>query len=276
MSYSTTIGLLFVIFLIGMSVSLTSSNHLIYLDPIGLLLVIGGTIGTTVASFPTKELRQMSHSIKMVFHKETVNSKRDIDELIKIGKLWYRGDMAAIETELDTVENEYLSTGVQLILDGTPVNDVIQLLKWRIMRLRQLEFGQANLFRAMASYSPAFGMIGTLIGLVNMMQDMGTKEFQQVGFNMSIALITTFYGVILANLVFKPIAVKLARRTEKRIFIMKMILEGMILISEKRTPSFIRETLHSFVIHHPDELSKASREQLLEDITDEGQDNEHP
>jgi chemotaxis protein MotA len=101
----------------------------------------------------------------------------------------------------------------------------------------QREAAEAQLFRVMASYAPAFGMLGTLLGLMNLMDllgdgDMGPSSARQL----AIALITTFYGVLLANLLFKPIAVKLERRTEQRLVLMNMVLEGISMMCAGRSP----------------------------------------
>jgi len=106
----------------------------------------------------------------------------------------------------------------------------------------------------MGSYAPAFGMLGTLIGLVNMLFSMSDGGFDTIGLNMAVALITTFYGLILANLLFKPIATKLEDRTEQRVRTLGMALEAVNLISQQRTPSYIRETLYSFLADYDDEV----------------------
>lgn len=110
------------------------------------------------------------------------------------------------------------------------------------------------MFRTMALYAPAFGMVGTLIGLVNMLAVIDLGDLSLVGEHMAVALLSTFYGIVLANLVFKPIAVKLERRTEDRLITMNMIMEGVSLLSRRQAPAFIEATLNSFVVQHQDEL----------------------
>ncbi|MED5501238.1 MAG: MotA/TolQ/ExbB proton channel family protein, partial [Pseudomonadota bacterium] len=94
-----------------------------------------------------------------------------------------------------------------------------------------------------------------LVGLVNMLEVVDAGQLDIIGPRMAVALLTTFYGILMANLVFKPIAVKLERRTEERLITMNMVLEGISLMSKRRLPSFIEETLHSFVANYHDELS---------------------
>ena len=91
-----------------------------------------------------------------------------------------------------------------------------------------------------------------------MLYDMGGDSFGSIGVNMGGALITTFYGIVLSNLIFKPIAVKLERRTEQRVALLSMVMEGVVLISEKRTPSLIRETPLSFIAQYKDEVRGAA------------------
>jgi chemotaxis protein MotA len=168
--------------------------------------------------------------------------------------MWFNRDTVAIENIIDSINNPYLKTGFQLIVDKTPIEDILSLLKWRIARLRAKERAEANIFYSLAAYSPAFGMLGTLIAMTNMLQVIELKDIAGISHNMGTALVTTFYGLIMANLVFHPIAIKLERRTEQRIMIMSMIMEGITLIADRRSPSFVRETLKSFIKHYDDEL----------------------
>ena len=101
----------------------------------------------------------------------------------------------------------------------------------------------------------AFGMVGTLVGLVNLMFLLGDGDMTLIGQQMALALMTTFYGVLLSNLLFKPVAVKLERRTEQRLVLMNMVLQGVSMMSQKRTPAMMRETLNSFMEQHQDEIN---------------------
>ena len=109
----------------------------------------------------------------------------------------------------------------------------------------------------MANFAPAFGMLGTLVGLINLinlMSLLGGGDMRAIGQQLALALMTTFYGILLANLLFKPVAVKLERRTETRVVLMNMVLQGISMMSERRSPSLMRETLKSFMAHHEDEI----------------------
>ena len=128
------------------------------------------------------------------------------------------------------------------------------MLRWRMVRVKARERTEAQILRTMAIYAPAFGMLGTLVGLINMLEVIQAGDLAIIGPRLAVALMSTFYGILLANLVFKPIAVKLERRTEARLMAMTMILEGIMMVSKRRLPAFIEEALNTYRIEHRDEM----------------------
>lgn len=253
-NYSTAVGAVLSLLLCVYITVFAANDPLSFLNLPSLLIVIVGTIAALFLSYPLRDIKHGLKSIKLIFFYESLNPQREADEIIAVARLWFQKDTVAIENVIDTINNPYLKTGFQLVVDHTPTEDILSLLKWRIARLRAKEKAEANIFHSLAAYAPAFGMLGTLIGMINMLQVIELKDIGSISYNMGIALITTFYGLILANLIFTPIAIKLERRTEQRIMIMSMVMEGITLIAERRNPSFIRETLRSFIAHYDNEL----------------------
>ena len=131
-------------------------------------------------------------------------------------------------------------------MDDEPSEQIADRMGWHIQQIRDLEESDANMLRTLSSFAPAFGMFGTLLGLANMLQTL-SYDPSQIGTGMAIALITTMYGVLLSNLVFKPMALRVERIAEKRIESLRILLEGILLMNERGSPSAIRETLHSLV-----------------------------
>lgn len=254
MNLSTLLGLGFGLVLVALAIIFTASNPSDYLSGSSLLIVLGGTVAATLVAYPTAEVRRMLRSLQRAMHDEKLDSLRAIDELVEIAKHWNRGDVREVENRLQQSRNGFFRTGVQLLIDKAPAEDVLTLLHWRIHRMKAKERADAQIFRSMAAFAPAFGMVGTLLGLINMMQIMADRDMLEIGTNMALALITTFYGLLLANLVFKPIAIKLERATEQRVMLMTMVLEGISLLSQRRSPAVLRETLQSFVQHYDNEL----------------------
>lgn len=259
MNPSTLIGIVASIVLLGVVLFFSAADPSLFLDPTSLAIVLVGTLAATFISYPLREVVRIFGLIGTVLRNERLYTKNDMEDLIEVSKIWISGDIRAVETALDKISNPFLKTGVQLVIDLTPEQDIMELLQWRISRLRAKEHAEAQLFRVMASFAPAFGMIGTLIGLVNLMFLLGDGDMTAIGQQMALALMTTFYGVLLANLVFKPVAVKLERRTEQRVVLMNMILQGISMMSQKRSPSFMRETLRSFMMQYDDEINDGKR-----------------
>ena len=263
MNISTVIGILVGVGLILASIFLSAVQPGVYVNGPGLLVVIGGTMAATLVSFPMQELQRVASIIRLVFRHEEYSIREDVSEIANAARLRMRGDFARIEDQLDRIENPFLRTAIQLVVDGTPQEEIMSMLNWRVRRLQERERAEARIFHTMATYAPAFGMFGTLVGMVNMLYDVNGPDLMSTGHNMAVALMTTLYGLILSNLIFKPIAIKLERRTEARVMVMHMIMEGTILLAENRSPAFIRETLKSFVAQHEDELRGGRSEEDL-------------
>jgi chemotaxis protein MotA len=252
---STLIGIVGSFSLLALVLFTNTADPRLFLDLPSLLLVVGGTLAATFLSYPLKEVFRIFGLIGTVLRNERLYAQTDLEELVRVAKIWMQDNPLLVERELAKINNPFLRTGVQMVIDRAPEEDILDLLQWRISRLRARESAEAELFRVMANYAPAFGMIGTLVGLVSMMDVLGSGDMSLIGPQLAVALITTFYGILLANLVFKPVAVKLERRTEQRVVLMNMIMQGVAMMSAKRSPSMMRETLKSFVAEYENELS---------------------
>jgi chemotaxis protein MotA len=254
MNPSTVIGIIASIFLLFGTILMTAEEASIFINMPGFFIVLLGTTAATLVSYPLSEVIRGTRMMGIVLLREDHSVPDLVDEIVKVAKLRMGGHLRKIEDELDIIENPFLRTGIQLVIDQTRVDDIINLMEWRIGRMQAQEQADAQIFHSMSHFAPAFGMFGTLVGLVNMLFSMGASDIQMMGQHMALALMTTLYGIILANLLFKPVAVKLERRTENRVMLMNMALEGVLLVREERSPSFIRQTLDSFAAHYDDEL----------------------
>ncbi len=254
MNPSTLIGMVAGLAVLASVLFWSAEDPTRFINLPGLAIVIGGTLAATFISFPLREVLRVFTLLGTVVRNEKLYTQQDIDELVRISRLWIDGKLPAVERELEHVRNPFLRTGVQLVIELNPEEDIMDFMEWRVARLRAREHAEAQLFRVMASFAPAFGMIGTLVGLINMMFLLGDGDMAVIGQQLSIALMTTFYGILLANLMFKPVAVKLERRTEQRIILMRMVMQGISMMCKKRSPSLMRETLKSFVASYEDEI----------------------
>ncbi len=254
MNPSTLLGMLGGIALIVLAIVMTASDVNAFWNLPGLAVVLGGTIAATLLAYPLGEVLRVFRTFVVVLRNERLYTEADKKELVQVARHWFQGDLAAIESRLDTIRNPFLRNGVQMIIDDLPHEDIAEMLQWRIAKLRATEAAEAQIYRTMALFAPAFGMLGTLIGLINMLHGMEGSDFERIGINMALAMITTLYGVVLANLLFKPIAIKLERRTEQRVVLMNMISEGLLLMARGHSPAHIREFLRTFLAQYEDEL----------------------
>lgn len=254
MNPSTLIGLFAGLLLLGLLLMFSAQHPALLLDPGSLGIVLGGTFAATCISYPLGEVRRIPGLVTAVLRRERDPAPSVIEELVGLARRWNDGDSRGVENALAEVGNPFLGSGVQLLVDQVAEEDILELLQWRIARLRAKEQAEAQLFRAMAAYAPAFGMLGTLVGMVNLVFVLGDGDMGNVGRQMAMSLTATLYGLLLANLVCKPIALKLERRTEQRVVLMNMILQGISMMARKRSPGLMRETLKCFVAHYHDEL----------------------
>lgn len=258
MNPSTLIGIAIGTVMLAAVLLFSAADPTLYINLPGLAIVLGGTLAATFISYPLREVVRVFALLRTIFRNDRLYDQQDIDELVHMSQLWMKNDIRKVEEALKTVSNPFLRTGIQLVIDNAPEEQIVELLQWRISRLRAREHAEAQMFRVMAGFAPAFGMLGTLVGLINLMPTLGSGDMSVIGPHMGVALMTTLYGILLANLVAKPVAVKLERRTEQRVIVMNMVLQGVSMMCQRRTPAFMRETLQSFMMHYDDEIHDKS------------------
>jgi chemotaxis protein MotA len=255
MNASTIIGIVASLLLVIGSMLFSADQVTAYLNLPGFFIVVTGTLAATFISYPMVELQAARQAVSVVMKQEKDPVPDLVHDIVNVAKLSMQYKLSKIEDHLDTVNNPFLRTGIQLVIDGATIEDITTLLQWRISRLQAQEQAITEIFHNMSNFAPAFGMFGTLVGLVNMLFSLESGDVSHIAHHMSVALMTTLYGIVLANLVFKPVALKLERRTEKRVMLMNMALEGVLLLKEQRSPGIVRQTLESFAADYEDELS---------------------
>ncbi|MFP4070709.1 MAG: motility protein A, partial [Desulfovibrionales bacterium] len=165
-----------------------------------------------------------------------------------------REGILSLEPLLKDIDDDFLRKGLQLTVDGLEPQTIQEILETEISYLEDRHDSGAELMTIMGTFAPAMGMIGTVIGLVQMLQTMDDPS--TIGPAMAIALLTTFYGAVLANLVFIPLAGKLKTRSREEILLREMIMEGVLSISKGENPRIIEEKLNSYI---PPKLRQPSK-----------------
>ncbi|HSH36596.1 flagellar motor protein [Schnuerera sp.] len=256
MDISTVLGLLLgVVFIIGGIV--TSGQLGTYLHAPAIIIVLGGTIASTLASFPLKNFLNTSKVIKKAFFYKATSPDEVIGEVINLANIARKEGLLALEEYAEELNDEFLHKGIMLIVDGTDPELVRNILETELIFLEERHMDGQSIFETMGTYSPAFGMIGTLIGLINMLKHIDDPS--TIGPNMSVALVTTFYGSILANVVFLPLSRKLKIRSKSEVLVKELIVEGLLSIQAGENPRIIEEKLKTFI---PPEMRKNYKEKL--------------
>lgn len=231
------------------TVIFTSKDPTLFVNLPGLTIIIGGVLTALFFSYSKSDILAAIKTVKLIIDNPTINKQQTINELTGIAYLWSRNDLRAIEKKLMTIESSFLRTGVQHIIDGRTNDEIASVLQWKIRQLHNAEYRSAKMFHSLAMFAPAFGMVGTLLGLVNMMFMINDQPSTSIASHLAIALVTTFYGLVFANIFFKPIAIKLERRADQLVEWMRVLMAGIMMIEKRKSAAFIElamDTLDPF------------------------------
>ncbi|MBU3949182.1 MAG: MotA/TolQ/ExbB proton channel family protein [Proteobacteria bacterium] len=231
-------GLVFIAIFIGGGIKL-------FIDVPSLMIVAGGTLGATMINYPLGEILGVFRVVKNAFFTNNVESEGLIRIFVGFANKVRREGLLALEGELAGLKDEFLKKGIQLSIDGLEPREIKNILETEIDFIRSRHRLGAEIFTTMGTYAPALGMIGTLIGLIQMLQSMDDPG--KIGPSMSVALITTFYGAIMANIICLPIAGKLRTRSKEEMLSKEMVIQGVISLSNGDNPRILEEKLKVFV-----------------------------
>ena len=212
-----------------------------------VFVVIGGVIAATIVSYPLDSLKNLGKLLGGAFKQKKVDFQADIENIVRIANIARREGILALEESVSDMNDPFMQKGIMLIIDGSDPELVKSVMETELAFVRERHGSGQAILMQMSSFSPAFGMIGTLIGLINMLQKLDDPS--TLGPAMAVALITTFYGVVLANLLFTPFAKKLAVQSNDECLRKEMVLEGILSIQDGENPRIIREKLNAFLPH---------------------------
>lgn len=220
-----------------------------FIDPGSIMITIGGTIFAVIASFPARLLKKVpKHMVKMV-RVDQYNIESLIDTIVEFSQTARANGLLALEEKANALEDEFLKKGILFVVDAMETERIRTAMEEELDNMITRHEAEVAIYERAASYAPSFGMIGTLVGLINMLKTLNLSEgaSDSIGVNMSIALITTLYGCMLANLIFNPIATKLRIRSDEETFYKQMIIEGVLGIQAGDNPKMLREKLASLM-----------------------------
>jgi len=210
-----------------------------------LMIVIGGTMGATLLAYPLSEVMSVFGVAKKVFFQSSQSTSDLIALIVDCAKKARREGILSFESQLKDIDDPFLVQGLQLAIDGMETNAIEDILTTEIQFIQERHKLGAEIFTTMGAFAPAVGMLGTIIGLVQMLMQMDDPS--QIGGPMAVALLTTFYGTLLANLLFLPIAGKLKTRSKQEILISQMVMEGILSIQSGDNHRIVEQKLKAFI-----------------------------
>ena len=217
----------------------------IFINVPSLMIVGGGTIGATLINYPFGKVLGVVGVMKNAFFTKTLNPDTMIPMMVDFASRARKDGILALESVTEKVNDEFLKKGVQLAVDGFEPQSIQAILDREIEYLEERHQLGAEIFTTMGTFAPALGLIGTLVGLVQMLSNMDDPG--SIGPSMAVALLTTFYGAIFANLIFIPIAGKLKTRSKEEVLVKELIREGILSIATGDNPRVVEQKLHAFL-----------------------------
>lgn len=233
-------GMSLIIFGIG------GGNLMMFVSIPSFMIVSGGTTAAVLVNFPLGDVLGTVGIVKKAFFTKVEDVKVLIPALVDYGQRARRDGILVLQEVVDSISDPFLAKGITLAIDGMEPQVIMKILETEVEYIKERHKNGAEVVMAFGVFAPAFGMLGTLIGLVLMLQNMDDPS--TIGPSMSLALITTFYGALMANLIFIPLAGKLKKRSANEVLIKELSLEGIIAIASGDNPRIIEQKLHSFLI----------------------------
>ncbi len=255
MDFATIIGIVVGFIVIGLAIA-GGDGIMLFVNLPSVAVVIGGMLCATLIHFSVGQFLSIFSVVKKAVINKSSSPSDIIQQMVNYAAINRRDGALALEEQIRKVDDRFLEKGLQMLIDGQEEDWIREMMTLETYYLTQRHSNGKKILDFMGAAAPAFGMIGTLIGLVKMLANLSDPS--QIGQGMAVALITTFYGALLANLVFIPLAGKLSQYSKAEILAMEMVTEGVCAISRGENPTVIREKMQSFISPMKREEVKAS------------------
>lgn len=244
MDIATPIGIL-VAFGLMIWAILMGGPLTMFIDVPSIAIVFGGTAGVILINFPLADVVGTIAIFKKTVLIKEADTNKLIAQMLEFANKARKGGILSLQDSIDSIDDKFMVKALQMAVDGQEPDTLRGMLNTEIEYIQQRHEKGANIFVSLGTISPAMGMVGTLIGLVQMLQTMDDPS--KIGPAMAVALLTTFYGAIMANVMFLPMAGKLRLRSESEMLIKTLIIEGMQSILSGENPRVMEQKLHSFI-----------------------------
>ena len=235
---------------------LESGDVTMFINAPSFLLVIGASVTVVIYATPMRYVKQIMAILRKSFFFQPESLENLIADMVRFAEIARRDGILSLENSIKEIEDEFIVQGIQMAVDGTDPELIEQIMNNDLENLVERHDVGKGIFDTIGKYAPAFGMIGTLIGLVNMLANMDDPK--SIGPAMAVAILTTLYGAIIANLIALPLKDKLAYYNEKEINLRNLMLEGILGLKRGENPRMLEESLHTFLAPTDREALKAA------------------
>ncbi len=245
MDIATLIGLILGPSLVLWGIMGGGTSMKTFIDYPSVAIVGGGAMAAAMISFPLNHLLRLPKVVKHIFMNKPRDPKELISEMVHYAEVARRDGILSLENSVREIKDEFLVTGIQMAVDGTDPELIQQIMESELDAIEERHAVGKSLLDNVGRFAPAFGMIGTLIGLVKMLSKMDDPS--QIGAGMAVALLTTMYGALLANMIALPMAEKLGKRNDEEMLIKNIILRGVMAIQSGDNPRVVEQKLKTFL-----------------------------
>lgn len=246
MDIASLLGFLLAIgLIIGAILAAEGSNLAAFFDIPSMLIVIGGAFAAGLISFPLKNVLGLATLFKKVFLNKPEHVPTLIEQIVSLAETARRDGLLALEGRISEIQNNFITLGIQMAVDGTRPEVIEDILRTEIDAVATRHRDGKAVLEQLGRFAPAFGMIGTLMGLVIMLGNMDDPS--TIGGGMAVALITTLYGAIIANVVFLPFAEKLGFINKQELLAMEIVVRGVMALQSGENPRIIEQKLNTFL-----------------------------
>jgi chemotaxis protein MotA len=216
-----------------------------FVDVPGALVAFGGSTSALFIMFPAKKVLGTFGILKQVFFNTLPDPKAEIRRLTEIATVARRDGLLALEKKLPEITDPFLIRGLEMVIDGTPKEKLEEVLQIELGCIQDRHATGKKIFDQLGASLPAFGMVGTLIGLILMLNQLDDPT--KIGSGMAVAMVTTFYGAFVANMLYLPIAGKLEVRNKEETLLRELMIQGLVSLVEGEAPRAMETKLKAFL-----------------------------
>ena len=253
MNLTAVVALLAGIIMVFVTQVLEGGSILVLLQPTAFCIVVGGTLCASLLNFNQETIKNAFKNAKGIFYKQENRTMKVVDDIIQLAHFARKNGLLALQGVLDRVQDSFLSRGLQLAIDMNNPQLLYDVLSAEISYEEEEELISSRVFEALGGYAPTFGVVGAVMGLIQVMSNI--KDLHILGTGIATAFVATLYGVGFANLILLPIAGNLKQKTREKILLKEVILQGILSIQMQENPAIMEEKLVAYLkFHHKNHL----------------------